>query len=68
MNLFFSIRIIKAGYGSASLATSRRSTTKFSLIIYDEKNREKANGFANELKVPCYPFTSIPDYIMLVKL
>lgn len=59
------IRIIKAGYGSASLATSRRSTTKFSLIIYDEKNREKANGFANELKVPCYPFTSIPDYIML---
>jgi hypothetical protein len=36
------------------------------LIIYDMPSRHKARQLANTYvpKLPCYPFTAIPDYLM----
>lgn len=61
------IRIIKAGYGSASIindSTKKSSMSKFTLIIYDNTTKTKVEEIAALYKLPYYPFQAIPDYIM----
>lgn len=60
-------RIIKAGYGSASLitpTTRKREAAKLTLLIYDVHTKESVMSLALQLKIPHYPFQAIPDYIM----
>ena len=64
-------RIIKAGYGSASIindSTKKSSMSKFTLIIYDNTTKTKVEEMAALYKLPYYPFQAIPDYIMQVNI
>ena len=69
--LFLLQRIIKSGFGAAFIidATKRKkSKAKITLIIYDKPTKDAAKLVATDLKVPYYPFQSIPDYIISVNI
>jgi len=60
-------KIIHSGCGEATpinLGTSFQQSEKFTLLIYDSHTKDLTKTLGLKLKVPCYPFQAIPDYLM----
>lgn len=66
------IRIIEAGRGKAvryDISGNNKNKYKigdFTLIVYSDELKSVAEGYSIDLNIPCYPYQSIPDYLMLV--